>query len=38
VIALNKWDAVHNKDEKSYDKSVEYIKEVISDLRYADVS
>jgi len=38
VIALNKWDAVPNKDEKTYIKSVENIRSNLPSLKWADVS
>lgn len=37
IIALNKWDAVPNKDDKSYIKAVENIRSNLPVLRWADV-
>lgn len=37
VVVLNKWDAVPDKTEHSYDASVDYISKFVSDLKFADV-
>lgn len=37
VIALNKWDAVPNKDDKTYLKAVENIRSTLPVLRWAEV-
>ena len=37
IIALNKWDAVPDKDDKSYSKAVENIREQLPGLRWAEV-
>mmetsp|Transcript_29458 Transcript_29458/g.49342 ORF Transcript_29458/g.49342 Transcript_29458/m.49342 type:complete len:586 (+) Transcript_29458:128-1885(+) len=37
VIALNKWDAVADKDDKSYIKAVENVREFLPMLRWADI-
>eukprot|EP00981_Chlorochromonas_danica_P013746 scaffold6829_cov162-Ochromonas_danica.AAC.2 len=37
VIALNKWDVLPNKDDKSYLKAVENIRTTLPTLRWADI-
>lgn len=37
VIALNKWDAIPNKDEKSFDHAVQNIRSSLPVLQWADV-
>lgn len=38
VIALNKWDAIPEKDDKSYIGAVDNIRNTLPGLRFADVS
>ena len=38
VIALNKWDLVPQKDDKTYLKAIENIQSNLPALRWADVS
>lgn len=38
VLVLNKWDAVPNKDDKSYDKAIEHARTVLPVVRWAEVS
>jgi GTP-binding protein len=38
VIALNKWDAVDSKDDKTYIKAVENVRSSLPVLRWAEVS
>ena len=38
VIVLNKWDAVRNKDDKTYLKAVENIRANLPSLKWAEVS
>lgn len=37
VIALNKWDAIPNKDEKSFDKAVDTVRAALPQLQWADI-
>lgn len=37
VIVCNKWDAVVDKDEKTYDKSVRYFREELPMVRWAPI-
>eukprot|EP00520_Triparma_pacifica_P018248 CAMPEP_0118671232 /NCGR_PEP_ID=MMETSP0785-20121206/21891_1 /TAXON_ID=91992 /ORGANISM="Bolidomonas pacifica, Strain CCMP 1866" /LENGTH=569 /DNA_ID=CAMNT_0006566101 /DNA_START=185 /DNA_END=1891 /DNA_ORIENTATION=- len=37
VIVCNKWDAVVDKDETTYDKSVKYVREELPQVRWAPV-
>ena len=37
VIVCNKWDAVADKDENTYDKSVKYVREELPQVRWAPV-
>ena len=37
VIALNKWDAVEDKDEKTYLKAIENVRLQMPALRWAEV-
>jgi predicted GTPase len=37
VIALNKWDAVPEKDDRTYLKAIENIRDHLPSLRWADV-
>lgn len=37
VIVCNKWDAVVDKDEKTYDKSVKYMREELPQVRWAPI-
>ena len=37
VIALNKWDAVPDKDDRSYIKATENIRQHLPALRWAEV-
>eukprot|EP00614_Pseudopedinella_elastica_P010128 CAMPEP_0172591144 /NCGR_PEP_ID=MMETSP1068-20121228/9780_1 /TAXON_ID=35684 /ORGANISM="Pseudopedinella elastica, Strain CCMP716" /LENGTH=645 /DNA_ID=CAMNT_0013387375 /DNA_START=423 /DNA_END=2360 /DNA_ORIENTATION=+ len=37
VVLLNKWDAVDEKDDKTYLKSVEYVKEALPAVKWAPV-
>jgi GTPase len=37
LIVCNKWDAVLDKDSSTYDKSVKYIREELSDVRWAPI-
>ena len=36
-MALNKWDAVEQKDDKTYLKSVEYVKDSLTSVKWAPV-
>jgi predicted GTPase len=36
-VALNKWDAVEQKDDKTYLKSVEYVKDSLTAVKWAPV-
>ena len=38
VIALNKWDAVPQKDDKTYLKAIEHVRQYLPVLRWAEVS
>lgn len=37
VIICNKWDAVVDKDEKTYDKSVKYFRDELPQVRWAPI-
>ena len=37
VVLLNKWDAVENKDEKTYLKSIEYVRDMLPAVRWAPI-
>ena len=37
IIILNKWDAIANKDDKTYLKAVENIRSQLPILRWAEV-
>jgi GTPase len=37
VIVCNKWDAVTNKDSTTYDKSVEYVRAELPQIRWAPI-
>lgn len=37
VIALNKWDAVPDKDDKTYLKAVDNVRSSLPVLRWAEV-
>jgi GTP-binding protein len=37
VIICNKWDAVIDKDDKTYDKSVRYFREELPQIRWAPI-
>jgi GTPase len=37
VIALNKWDAVEEKDDRSYLKAIENVRHHLADLKWAEV-
>ncbi len=38
VIALNKWDAVEEKDDKSYSKAEQFIHQTLTTLKWAQVT
>lgn len=38
VIALNKWDAIPDKDDKSYLGAMDNVRNTLPGLRFADVS
>lgn len=37
VVLLNKWDAVEDKDDKTYLRSIEYVRDMLQPVRWAPV-
>ncbi|CAM9903540.1 unnamed protein product [Discosporangium mesarthrocarpum] len=37
IIVCNKWDTVADKDDSSYNKAIEYTKEMLAPVRWADI-